>query len=220
MGIEQLRRAVPVAVFASVLLVVSRAPAENEAPFPCEGRWQGRGQNTGFPTAWTIDMVVHAPDASGSCGTIEYTNPACGGVMVQCAGSTELRVREKYTHGQGQCAPPGELVFSCDGDRMKWEWRGWEVVHSTLQRVGPPPSPAERPAPPPESPAPPGESTSQPGATPPSATPPGETPPGETPPAAGRCGCEVVGGARAANAWWLVGLAVSWVVVGRRRRFG
>jgi hypothetical protein len=133
----------------TLLSLTSSALAETtDGPaFPCVGHWRGRGQNTGFDTSWTIDMVVTPPGADGSCGTIEYTGPVCGGRMLECRVEGGLvRVREQYTHDT-TCAPAGRLEFRCQDDRMTWAWIGWERVETTLTRVGGSPTP--RPAPPP-----------------------------------------------------------------------
>lgn len=139
------------ALLALMLLAPSIASAEGTgAPgFPCIGRWQGLGQNSGAPTRWTIDMVVTAPGADGSCGTIEYTNPACGGRMLECrVVNGVVHVREHYSHNDGDCADASRLEFSCTGDRMQWAWVGWETARSTLTRVGGPPvAPPPPPAP-------------------------------------------------------------------------
>ena len=52
---------------ALVLLAPSLAHAEGTGPpgFPCVGRWQGLGQNSGSANRWTIDMVVTPPSADG-----------------------------------------------------------------------------------------------------------------------------------------------------------
>jgi MYXO-CTERM domain-containing protein len=141
-----------VAALVVVLLAPSMASAEGTgAPgFPCVGRWQGLGRNNGAPTQWTIDMVVTAPGADGSCGTIEYTNPTCGGRMLECrVVNGVVHVRERYTHDDGRCADASRLEFSCTGERMQWAWVGWETARSTLVRVDAPPSasPSPRPAP-------------------------------------------------------------------------
>lgn len=143
-----------IALLALMLLAPAMARAEGTGTpgFPCVGRWQGLGQNSGATTRWTIDMVVTAPSADGSCGTIEYTNPTCGGRMLECrVVNGVVHVREHYTHDDGHCADASRLELSCTGDRMQWAWVGWETVRSTLTRVdappSPPPSPSE-PAPP------------------------------------------------------------------------
>jgi hypothetical protein len=82
-------------------------------------------------------MVVTAPDASGGCGTIEYTNPDCGGRMLACRVEGQfVHVRERYTHAESGCAPAGQLEFRCEGDRMDWAWVGWERAESVLTRAG------------------------------------------------------------------------------------
>lgn len=133
-------------LIACVLAVVfglpvgARADLADEHGFPCVGRWQGVGQNTGFPSRWTIDMTVRPPDAEGRCGTIEYTSPTCGGTMEACrVEGGRVHVRERYTHDEGRCAAAAELEFHCEGDRMQWAWLGWEVARSTLTRAGPAP---------------------------------------------------------------------------------
>ena len=145
-----------VALLALMLLAPAMARAEGTGAtgFPCVGRWQGLGQNSGAPSRWTIDMVVTAPSADGSCGTIEYTNPTCGGRMLECrVVNGVVHVREHYTHNDGHCADASRLEFSCTGDRMQWAWVGWETARSTLARVGPPPAPPA-PAPSGSSPGP------------------------------------------------------------------
>lgn len=144
---------------AALLLFASPALAdEGQAPgaFPCAGRWTGVGHNTGFERGWTIDMTVHTPDAEGSCGTIEYTTPSCGGTIRDCrVVGGQVLVQERYSHSDG-CAPPARLEFRCEGDRMQWAWLGWETARTTLARVGPAPSngastPSPTPVNPPES---------------------------------------------------------------------
>lgn len=135
---------------ALVLLAPSLAHAEGTGPpgFPCVGRWQGLGQNSGSANRWTIDMVVTPPSADGSCGTIEYTNPTCGGRMLECrVVNGVVHAREHYTHTDERCAAASRLELSCTGERMQWAWVGWETVRSTLERVeGPPIPPPPRPS--------------------------------------------------------------------------
>lgn len=138
-------------VVVLVMLVPATAWAEGAAQpgFPCLGHWRGLGHTSGYTTSWTIDMIVRAPNSEGDCGSIEYTSPTCGGRMLDCrVEGGVVHVRERYTHDDGDCAPPGRLEFSCDGDQMQWAWIGWEVARSTLTRVGPaPPSSTAVPAP-------------------------------------------------------------------------
>jgi hypothetical protein len=203
------RRLALTALVAAILVNTSTlATAETDTPFPCVGRWQGLGKNTGFPDSWTIDMVVHPPDARGVCGTIEYTNPKCGGVIESCVGTGEVRVRERYNHGHANCAPPGEVRFSCEGDRMAWSWHGWEVVRSTLTRIGPPPAPL--PTQPVVAP------TVVPTATASSSPPPQPAQPEErSPRTGGRCGCEIVG-ARASHDVWVLLACLGVAAISRR----
>lgn len=127
---------------AVLLLLASPASADEGRPggaFPCAGRWTGVGHNTGYERGWSIDMTVHAPDAQGSCGTIEYTTPSCGGTLTDCRlVNGQVVVQERYSHSEG-CAPPARLEFRCEGGRMQWAWLGWETARTTLTRVGPPP---------------------------------------------------------------------------------
>lgn len=144
---RRVRRRLPIAcvlILSSGIAAGARADLADERSFPCVGRWQGVGRTTGFPSAWTIDMTVTPPDGQGRCGTIEYTNPACGGTMEACrVDGGRVRVRERYTHTD-RCAPAAELEFHCAGDRMEWAWVGWEVARSTLTRVGPAPETSAR----------------------------------------------------------------------------
>jgi MYXO-CTERM domain-containing protein len=137
------RHVLPIACVLAVALGLptgARADLADDHTFPCVGRWQGVGQNTGFPSRWTIDMTVRPPDGEGRCGTIEYTSPRCGGTMEACrVEGGRVHVRERYTHDEGGCAAAAELEFGCEGDRMDWAWLGWEVARSTLTRVGPAP---------------------------------------------------------------------------------
>ena len=57
--------------------VAEAVPADHE----CMGRWVGLGRNSNSTTPWTIDLVLTASPSGGRCGTIEYTNPSCGGTL-------------------------------------------------------------------------------------------------------------------------------------------
>ena len=125
-------------VAASAWLFVATAWA---APVPsdhgCMGRWVGTGRNTGSSTEWTIDLTLTSAPSGGRCGTIEYTNPACGGTLESCElVDGEIHTREDYTHNDGACAPAGRVLIRCDGDTMRYSWIGWERVDSTLHRAG------------------------------------------------------------------------------------
>lgn len=125
---------------AQLLVALPIAPAAAAAPVtssdPCFGRWQGRGQNTGMPEHWTIDLTLYENPDGGRCATIEYDNPKCGGTLESCQRrGDEIHTVERYTHSDG-CAPPGKVILRCDGDRMRYSWLGWERVDSTLTRVG------------------------------------------------------------------------------------
>jgi len=76
------------------------------ADHACIGRWVGEGRNTGSSTSWTIDLTLSAAPSGGRCGTIEYTNPACGGTLETCqVVDGDIHTREAYTHTDGRCAP-------------------------------------------------------------------------------------------------------------------
>lgn len=180
-------------VLAIAVVLPARARADAETDFPCAGRWRGLGKNTGFPDFWTIDMFLHPPDAKGVCGTIEYGDPDCGGVLVECTGSTQMRVRELYMHGAKNCAPPGYLVFSCHEGGMDWEWHGWEIARSKLRRVDVPQPPPRVDPPKSEPPAP----ISAPEAEAPVA-------PLATRERAGGCNCRVGSVTQPARAQWFV----------------
>ncbi len=178
-----------------VLLGLLLPASANATPLPddhgCLGHWIGRGRNTGYSTYWTIDLTLtSAPDGT-RCGTIEYTNPNCGGFLEACrVVGDEIHTRENYTHRDSSCAPPGRVIIRCQGDTMRYSWIGWERVDSTLRRVGGGPSATPPPAagtPPP--PAPPVHPPSTPSpvqpipSPPPSPSPaPSQPPVGDTPP--------------------------------------
>ena len=99
------------------------------------GRWIGKGQNTGFKTSWTIDLVLTAAPSGGRCGRIEYTNPACGGTLETCnVVDGDIHTKEKYTHSSPDCAPAGKVIIRCEGDTMRYSWIGWERVDTVLHR--------------------------------------------------------------------------------------
>jgi hypothetical protein len=151
-------------VICGSVAVATPAEATLVTDDPCLGRWQGVGKNTGHPQLWTIDLTLTSQPGGGVCGTIEYTNPRCGGVLEGCERKgAEIHTRERYTHSDG-CAPPGQVIIRCDGDKLHYSWLGWERVDSDLARVGERPS-APRPAPTPslaEPPSPPSDEPSQP----------------------------------------------------------
>ncbi len=127
-----------------LFIAVGLTPAEAlAAPIPgdhnCLGRWVGTGQNTGYDTAWTIELTLTSAPSGGRCGTIEYTNPACGGFLDACQlQGGEIHTRENYTHRSSDCAPPGNVIIVCNGDTMNYAWIGWERVDSVLRRSGQP----------------------------------------------------------------------------------
>ncbi len=117
------------------------APPAWAAPVPpdheCMGRWVGQGQNSNSASSWTIDLTMTASPSGGRCGTIEYTNPACGGSLESCRlVGADIHTREHYTHNDGSCAPAGQVIIRCEGDRMRYSWIGWERVDSILHRPG------------------------------------------------------------------------------------
>lgn len=167
-------------LWCSIVLLMLLVPASAIAtPLPddhgCLGHWVGRGRNTGYSTSWTIDLTLtSAPDGT-RCGTIEYTNPVCGGFLEACrVVGDEIHTQENYTHRASNCAPPGRVIIRCQGDTMRYSWIGWERVDTILHRAGG--TPGARPAPPPTGPPP----TGTPAPTPnhPSVVQP---PPGPTP---------------------------------------
>ena len=126
-----------IAVVATGIVVESRARA-GVVPSgqQCMGRWVGRGQNSGYTTYWGIELNLTAPVDGSRCGTIEYTNPECGGTLEACTRlNGEIHIQESYTH-QGTCAPPAKLILKCEGDEMRFSWIGWETVTTTLHRPG------------------------------------------------------------------------------------
>jgi len=213
------------------------------APVPadhqCMGQWVGSGRNTGFPTSWTIDLNLTSSPSGGRCGTIEYTNPACGGFLDNCElVGQDIHTRENYTHAEGNCAPAGRVIIRCEGDRMRYSWIGWEQVDSILHRPGaseagptPPPigppgqtQPPALPGQPPQLPTPPGQT--QPPTRPPSGTFPTPTGPGPTPTPApppgstGGCGlpgCAVAGVPAAGAAVPCAAMLAVWLLRRRRR---
>lgn len=123
----------------SVFVVLLWSASANAAPLntgdPCFGPWQGRGQNTGSTDYWTIDLNLHANPTGGRCGTIEYTNPKCGGTLESCERKgDEIHTAESYSHQSSDCAPAGKVIIRCDGDVMHYSWIGWERVDSVLRR--------------------------------------------------------------------------------------
>ena len=121
-----------------------------DADHNCMGPWVGLGRSTGHDEPWTITLNLTAAPAGGRCGTIEYTNPRCGGTLESCrteGDSGDIHTRERYTHTDGDCAPPGDVIIRCEGDTMRYSWLGWERVDSTLHRPtnGSPPRQGSRP---------------------------------------------------------------------------
>ena len=137
----------------------------------CMGRWVGKGRNTGSSTEWTIDLTLTASPSGGRCGTIEYTNPDCGGTLDSCQlVGRDIHTRENYAHSSRSCAPPGRVVIRCEGDHMLYSWIGWEKVDSVLHRpvVAPPTgSPGASSPPPSASPPPAVTDSARPSAEPP-----------------------------------------------------
>lgn len=189
----------------------------------CLGRWVGRGRNTGFTTYWTIDLVLTSSPEGTRCGTIEYTNPVCGGYLEECrVVGDEVHTRENYTHRDRDCAPPGSVIIRCDGDTMRYSWIGWERVDTVLHRAGPPPGSNSPPIAPgiPE-PAPIGPSPAvqpSPIPSPPSPAPAGPAPVSPTPmparsgepgPSRGwTLGCAAVGPTPSGSTWPFVFVAL------------
>ncbi|MGE0789784.1 MAG: hypothetical protein AB7S26_29190 [Sandaracinaceae bacterium] len=100
----------------------------------CLGPWVGLGRNTGFDTSWTIELHLNSAPDGGRCGTVEYTNPDCGGTLEECTVvNGEIRTVERYTH-TGRCAPNARVNIRCEGNTMHYAWIGWERVDSTLHR--------------------------------------------------------------------------------------
>src|SRR5688572_2939660 len=103
---------------ASLLAIVMAStvamPVAHAVPVPgdhaCIGRWVGEGRNTGHATSWTIDLTLTSAPSGGPCGTIEYTNPACGGLLEDCRlVGGDIHTRERYTHSASSCAPAGRV---------------------------------------------------------------------------------------------------------------
>ncbi len=213
---------------ALALLGLAATPAsalDVPADHGCMGRWVGRGQNTGYTSYWTIDLTLTAAPSGGRCGTIEYTNPDCGGTLERCElVGQDIHTREVYTHAESSCAPAGRVIIRCEGDRMRYSWIGWERVDTVLHR----PEGAPRSASSPE--APPGPTPTPPTPTPtpaeprPPATPSGGPPapppvtPSQGPPAQPSGGCGALGcdAASGGTAPWPLALALL-VVVKRLR---
>lgn len=189
MGFDGLCRA----GFLAVLMFPTAALAN---PLPedhgCLGHWVGRGRNTGYSTYWTIDLILLSTPEGTRCGTIEYTNPACGGFLEACQlEGDDIHTRENYTHRAPDCAPPGRVIIRCEGDTMRYSWIGWERVDTILHRAGPapganpPPPPSGTPSVPPlqpnpgipPTPLPSPPNPAQPGPAPVPSTPPLPTPP-------------------------------------------
>ena len=192
----------------------------------CIGRWVGEGRNTGSATSWTIDLTLSAAPSGGRCGTIEYTNPACGGTLESCnVVDGDIHTRELYTHNDGHCAPAGRVIIRCEGDRMRYSWIGWERVDSVLHRPGGTPQTPR-----------PGVTPPTPGVTPPTPTVPRPAVPGPTPapgpgpapvtprprngppaqPPRGIGGCAAAGDG--AGIAWAGAVALAWVAACSRRR--
>ena len=196
---ERLACAVPGAWLPATIvagLVATGAITAHAMPVPadhdCMGRWVGRGRNTGHATWWTIDLTLSASPDGGRCGTVEYTNPDCGGTLEGCTlVGEDIHTRESYSHTSGRCAPAGQVIIRCEGDRMRYSWIGWERVDSILHRPegsgsGQPPEPGGTTPPPPGTTRPPG-TTPPPGSTPAPGEPPASTP-GDTHPSPGPSG--------------------------------
>lgn len=108
------------------------APPETHS---CLGHWTGVGRNSTSADAWPIDLVLTREPDGGTCGTIEYRNPTCGGTMEACRRvGSEIRVVERFTHNRG-CADAANLVLRCEGDTLRYTWLGWERVDSVLRRA-------------------------------------------------------------------------------------
>jgi hypothetical protein len=199
------------AILTVLAVLLAAAGTASAAPVPgdhsCMGPWVGRGQNSGYTTYWTIDLSLTASPHGGRCGTIQYRNPDCGGFLEECRlVGQDIHTREVYTE-RGSCAPPGEVVIRCEGDSMRYSWRGWETVNTTLRRPqgyqtpspapGPSPSPSSGPSPSP-SPTPGPAPSPSPGPSPGPSPSPGPGPsPGPSPspnpsPPADSGGCAVV----------------------------
>jgi hypothetical protein len=197
------------AILTVLAVLLAAAGTASAAPVPgdhsCMGPWVGRGQNSGYTTYWTIDLSLTASPHGGRCGTIQYRNPDCGGFLEECRlVGQDIHTREVYTE-RGSCAPPGEVVIRCEGDSMRYSWRGWETVNTTLRRPqgyqtpspAPGPSPSSGPSPSP-SPTPGPAPSPSPGPSPGPSPSPGPGPsPGPSPspnpsPPADSGGCAVV----------------------------
>jgi hypothetical protein len=172
----------------------------------CMGRWVGRGHNTGFPTEWTIDLTLTSAASGGRCGTIEYTNPLCGGTLEDCTlVAGEIRTRERYTHDEGHCAAPGRVILRCDGDQMKFRWIGWEQTDTVLYR------PANGAA----ATATPSMPVVEAGSGPPSAMPSASASPSSSPKATRGCGSGCAIGSGGPPSPWALFLVI--VLAGARR---
>lgn len=146
------------------------------ADHACIGRWVGEGRNSNARTSWTIDLTLSAAPSGNRCGTIEYTNPTCGGTLEACTVvDGDIHTREAYSHNDGSCAPAGRVIIRCEGDRMRYSWIGWERVDSVLHR------PAGYVPPPPRPPSPGVTPTPSPGVTPPTPVVPPPVVPGPSP---------------------------------------
>lgn len=147
-----------------VVLSALIASTAHAAPVPpdhaCMGPWVGQAPNPDN-TMFGITLTMTASPDGGRCGSIEYTNPACGGTLERCAlVGNDIQTQEVYTHGMADCAPPGRVIIRCEGDTMRYQWLGQYSAAATLRRppgwrAMPPPPPPPRivpPAPPPPPP--------------------------------------------------------------------
>jgi hypothetical protein len=163
-------------LLAALLALASTAHAIGVPPdHDCMGPWVGLGYTPDFPTPWTIELTMTSAPEGGRCGTIEYTNPSCGGTLEECRlVGNDIHTREVYTHSSPDCAPAARVVIRCEGNTMRYSWRGQYVANSTLHRPEgyTPPVPTAQPQQPPPGPEQPPVPSPQPQPAPtPSPTP-------------------------------------------------
>jgi hypothetical protein len=119
------------------------------------GPWVGQAPNPDGQGMFGITLTLTASPDGGRCGSVEYTNPVCGGTLEDCRlVGADIHTRELYTHGLADCAPAARVIIRCEGTTMRYEWNGQYVSTTTLRRPAnwrpmPPPPPQPRVVPPP-----------------------------------------------------------------------
>lgn len=136
-GVHELRtRAL---ICGLVVLAPASALASRADLIPCQGRWEGTAEDPWDPGPYV--MKVDLTGGTKQCATVVYEG-MCTSRWIDCEANEDWVRAHEVLVDPGTCAE-GFIEVQCeDRDRLHIRWEGEPgVMQTTLNRVGPPPTP-------------------------------------------------------------------------------